>query len=135
MLKCDKFLEETCGCTLADGSPCSTLFPRDYFIDTRTQTFFLSRNELEMLLLGSVASTVCDDDDVGVRSGHKPAKWQRTTIDYMHKGYHICRNTYTLLHGVGKAKIHSMKNHFLDNGLAPWEHGNTGTTPSMPLHG
>ena len=44
-----------------------------------------------MLLLGSVAATVCDDDDVGVRSGHKPAmKRQRTTIEYMHKGYHIC---------------------------------------------
>ena len=44
-----------------------------------------------MLLLGSVAATVCDDDDVGVRSGHKPVmKRQRTTIEYMHKCYHIC---------------------------------------------
>ena len=37
--KCDKFLDDACGCTLADGNPCSTLFPKEYFIDTRTQTF------------------------------------------------------------------------------------------------
>jgi len=85
-----------------------------------------------MLLLGSVASTVCDDD-VGVRSGHKPAKRQRITIDYMHKGYHICRTTYTFLHGVGKAKVHSKKNLFLDNGLEPREHGNTGNHPKHAL--
>ena len=37
-----------------------------------------------MLLLG-VAATVCDDeDDVVVQSGHKPAKRQRTTIEYIH---------------------------------------------------
>ena len=38
-----------------------------------------------MLLLECVASTVCDDNDVGQRSGHRPAKQQKITIDYMHK--------------------------------------------------
>jgi len=55
MSKCDKFLAESCGCTLADGKPCSTLFPREYFIDTRV---ILSRNELDMFLLGSVVASV-----------------------------------------------------------------------------
>ena len=46
-------------------TPCSTLFSRKYLIDTRTQNFLLSQEQLDMLLLGSVASTVYDDNDVG----------------------------------------------------------------------
>ena len=131
--KCDKFLLATCGCTMANGKPCSSLFSRQYLTDTRAQSFLLSREQLDMLLLGSVASTVCDDDDVGQRSGHRPAKRQRTTIDYMHKGYHICRNTFTFLHGVSKHKVHAIKNHFLENGISTREHGNTGNQPKHAL--
>ena len=119
---CDKFLLATCGCKLADGKPCSTLFSREYFTDVRAQSFLLSREQLDMLLLGSIAFTVCDDDDVGVRSDHRPANRQGTTIDYMHKGYHVCRNTFTFLHGVSKHKVHAIKNHFLDNGISTRQH-------------
>ena len=118
---------------LADGKPCSTLFSREYFIDTRAQSFLLSREQLDMLLLGSIASTVCDDDDVGARSDHRPAKRQRTTIDYMHKGYHVCRNTFIFLHGISKHKVLAIKNHFLNNGISTREHGNTGNHPKYAL--
>ena len=122
--KCDKFVQETCGCTMADGAPCSTLFTQQYVMDTRANCFFLSRDPFDMVLLGSVASTVSEDDDVGVRSGHKPAKRQRTTIEYMHKGYSVCRKTFTFLHGVGRFKIQAIKEHFLENGISTraWEH-------------
>ena len=101
-------------------------------MDTRAQTFLLSREQLDMLL-GSVASTVCDDDDVGQQSGHRPAKRQRTTIDYMHKAYHVCRNTFTFLHEVSKHKVQAIKKHFLDNGITTREHGNTGNHPKHAL--
>ena len=45
--------------------PCSTLFSMKYLIDTRIQNFLLSQEQFDMLLLGSVASTVCEDNDVG----------------------------------------------------------------------
>ena len=129
---CNKFLLAACRCTLADGKPCSTLFSREYFVDTRAQSFLLSQEQLDMLLLGSVASTVCDDD-VGVRSGHRAAKRQRTTISYMHKGYHVCRNTFTFLYGVSKHKVNAIKKHFLDNGISTREHGNIGNQPKHAL--
>ena len=37
---------------------CSTLFSRKYLIDTRTQSFSLSWEQLDMLLLGPVISTL-----------------------------------------------------------------------------
>ena len=132
VVKCDNFLLATCGCTLAKGKPCSTLFSQEYFIDTRAQTFSLSRDQFDMLLLGAVASTVCDNDDVGMWSGYRPAKRQKT-IDYMHKGYHVCRNTFTFLHGVSKHKVQAIKKHFLDNGMATREHGNNGNQPKHAL--
>ena len=115
------------------GSHVVHYFSRQHLTDTRAQSSLLSWEQLDMVLLGSVASTVCDDDDVGQRSGHRPAKRQRTTIEYMHKGYHICRNTYTFLHGVSKHKVYAIKNHFLENGISTREHGNTGDHPKHVL--
>ena len=42
--KCVKFVETTCGCILADGKPCSTLIPLQYYVEYRAQVFFLSRD-------------------------------------------------------------------------------------------
>ena len=98
--------------------PYSALFSRKYLIDTRTQSFSLSQEQLNMLLLGSITSTVCDDSDVGQQSGHRPAKLKKTKIDYMHKGYHMCTNTFTFLHGVSKHRVHAIKKHFLDDGTS-----------------
>ena len=75
-----------------------------------------------MVLLGSVASNVCVDDDIEIWSGHKPAKWQRTSIDCAHKGYNVCRNMFTFLHGVSHHKLHAIKDHFLEDGITPREH-------------
>ena len=83
-------------------------------IDTRTQSFLLSREQLDMLLLESVASTVYGDDDIGQQSSHRHAKQQKTTIDYMQKG----RNTFTFLHGVSKHRMYAIKKHFLDNEIS-----------------
>ena len=131
--ECEQFVCATCGCHLADGKPCSTLFPLEYYTEIRGQAFLLTRDQLDMVLLGSVASTVQDNDDVGVRSGHKPAKRQRTGIGYMHKGYNVCRTTFTFLHGVGKHKVNGIKKHFLDHGLSTRIHGNTKKRPHNAL--
>lgn len=131
--KCEQFVRATCGCKLADGKPCSSLFPLEYYADIRGQAFLLTRDQLDMVLLGSVASTVQDDDDVGVRSGHKPAKRQRTGIGYMHKGYNLCRTTFTFLYGVSKHKVHGIKKHFLEHGFSSRTHGNTNKRPHNAL--
>ena len=85
-----------------------------------------------MVLLGSVSSTVCEHDDVGVCSGHnKPAKRQRTTIWYMHKGYSVCRKRFTFLHGSASKKSRPSQNIFLKmEYLRAW---NTGKQPKQSL--
>jgi len=41
---------------------------------TMSQAFCLNKDQLDMVLLGSISSIICEEDDVGERSGHKPAK-------------------------------------------------------------
>jgi len=97
---------------MVDGAQCSTLFIvhvavyHGYYI---ANCFFLFRDQCDMVLLGSVARTICGDGDVGVCSGHKIAKWQRKTIEYMHKGYSV--DTFTFLYVVSKHKIQATKEH------------------------
>ena len=129
----EKFVETTCGCTLADGKPCSTLLPLQYYVDYRAQVFFLSREQLDMVLLGNVASNIREDDDVGTRNGHRPAKRIRTCMDYKHKGYMLCRKTFTFLHDMSHHKVQAMKDHFSENGLTVRTHGNSLKRPHNAL--
>lgn len=93
-------------CTKANGKPCSTLFPVDHFINHRAQASLLTTKELDMVLLGSIMTTVLDHDAVDGR--YKPAKICKVLSCYMHNGYKVCKSTYTFLYGVGSK--HTLEN-------------------------
>ena len=61
----------------------------------------------------------------------KMAKKMQVGIDGIqtNKGYSVCRETYTFLHGMSKHKVYSLKNHFSDNGLTPRTHENSTKCP------
>lgn len=129
--KCSKFVVDTCGCKWANGKPCSTLFTEEYYVTFRAQASFLTHEQLDLVLLGSVMSTVSDGDVVAGR--HKPAKRQRTALTYMHKGHHLCRSTFNFLYGVGKHRVPAIKNNFLEYGLETRVHGNSRIRPHNAL--
>ena len=52
------FVQKTCGCTKANGKPCSTLFSVEYYIDYHAPASLLKQQELDLLLLGSILTTV-----------------------------------------------------------------------------
>ena len=129
--RCSKFVEDTCGCKWADGKPCSLLFTKEYYATFRSQTSFLTHEQLDLVLLGSVMSTVSDGDVTAGR--HKPAKRQRTALSYMHKGHHLCRATFNFLYGIGKHRVPAIKRHFLEYGLETRVHGNSRKRPHNSL--
>ena len=49
---------------MADAKPCNSLFPVEYYIDIRSQASLLTRQQLDLVLLGSVMSTTTVDKDV-----------------------------------------------------------------------
>ena len=69
-----EFVRRTCGCKNVDGDPCSLLFSVDHKVTLHAQAALLTRNELDMVLLGSIMSTPLDITH-NVKDGrHKDSK-------------------------------------------------------------
>ena len=81
--------KKTCGCTKANGKPCSTLLSTEHYIDHRAQTSVLNRQQLDLVLLGSIMTTVLDSDSI-VNGRHKPANQRKVSSSHMHNGYNVC---------------------------------------------
>ena len=125
---CKAFVTKTCGCTIAKGSPCSSLFSLDYYISHRLQATELTHNELDLVIVGSLMSVVNMGDNI--KDGkHKSVKRKRTFCDFQHNGHRVCQVTYRFLLGIGKHRLKAIKAHFLSNGLSLRIHGNTGKLP------
>ena len=97
---CEKFTKDTCGCTKADGKPCSTLFSLEYYIEVIAQANSLTHDELYLVLMGSVMSTIMTDDTAWCH--HKPPKSSRIRQYYMHNEHTVCKTTFMFVHELGK---------------------------------
>jgi len=127
---CKKFVELTCGCCKGTGNtPCSDLFSLDHYVELRAQSSFLTRDELDLALMGSIMCTVIRDD--WVRDGrHKPVKKRKlTTMIYMHEAHEVCKKTFIFLYGIGKDRLRLVKEHYIANGLETRVHGNRKRMP------
>ena len=51
-----KFIEQTCGCKKANGRPCSSQFSLEYYFERQAQGSLMTRNELDLVMLGSIIS-------------------------------------------------------------------------------
>ena len=90
---------KTCGCSKANGKPCRTLFSTEHYTDHHAQASLLNRQELDLVLLGSIMTTVLDRDSI-VDGRHKPAKRRKVSSSHMHNGYKVCKTMYAFLYGV-----------------------------------
>ena len=132
--KCREFVRTTCGCRRASGNkPCSTLFMEEHYIDLRAQASFLTHEQLDLVILGSIMATVSRDEFRPTYTRHKPAKRQKIVTTYMHHGHHLCKATYNFLHGVGNHRVKAVKQSYLQNGLSVRTHGNTRKLPHNAL--
>ena len=67
---CREFIEQTCGCKKASGRPCSSQFSLEYYFERRAQASLMTRNKLDLVMLGSIMSSTRVDDDI-VHGRHK----------------------------------------------------------------
>lgn len=126
---CVEFYEKTCGCLKADGKPCSTLFHLEHYEELRAQSFIMTHDELDLVLMGSLMTTVHNQEDTTARSRHKTVKRQRVTSCFMHHGYSVCMVTFGFLYGVGESRLKAVKKHYLQTGMEQRIHKNTKRLP------
>ena len=124
---CEKFVRDTCGCSKADDKPCSSLFSMEHYLDLRAQASLLTHDELDLVLMGSVMSTILTDDVAWCR--HKPTKRSRIRQHYMHNGHTICKTTFMFLYGIGKKRLLAVKDAYNNNGLETRIHKNRKSLP------
>ena len=56
----DAFLAAGCGCSKAGGQPCSALFSKEHYEDVWLSCRELSRNELDMIVMGQTMAGIDD---------------------------------------------------------------------------
>ena len=107
--KCREFVRTTCGCTRASGKPCSILFTEEHYTDLRVQASFLTHEQLDLVILGSIMATDSRDEFRPAYTRHKSAKRQNMVTTYMHHEHHLCKATYNFLHGVGNHRVKAVR--------------------------
>ena len=78
--KCRQFVNNICGCKTSDDKPCSGLFSLEWYIESRAQSSFLTHEQLDLVLIGLVLSTV-NASDKGV--GRHQTKQLRITVTFI----------------------------------------------------
>lgn len=100
--KLEAFLLKGCGCKWNDGGECFKLFDRDHYIRRRDECNSLTRECLDMVVLGQIMAFVSLDDVVGPSHKHAPTPRQTTRASFFHAGKRICTSTFVVLHSLGK---------------------------------
>ena len=126
--KCKEFIERTCGCSLNNGSPCSRLIPLEKYICHRSEAAALTRDQLDLVLIGAVMSVLSTNENNFDKS-HKSKSRQRIYSHYLFGGQRVCRRTFQFLLGVGKDRLQAIKASYMENGLTTRIHGNTKRLP------
>ena len=109
----DQFLAKSCGCKRANGKPCSTLFSKEHYQDIRWHCVELTRDELDLVLMGQIMATLSNDTlTQGAKFRHSAPQRKISSMAFFHGGHQICGKTFRKLHGIG------MKTPFMYNGVS-----------------
>lgn len=93
-----QYMAKGCGCLLNNGQQCSSQFTTEYVLDVRASCLELTRNELDMVLLGQLMASTDLSETVGQKTKHKEAPRQRTAATYHH---HLGKTICTPMFGGG----------------------------------
>ena len=61
----------------------------------------LTRDELDLVLLGQIMAHICNEADIGSRSHKDLSPRLRALVRFYHLGWPICQKTFFKLHGIG----------------------------------
>ena len=127
---CSEFVSRTCGCKKANGGPCSSLFSVDHYVTLRAQAALLTRDKLDMVILGSIMSTTLDINHSIKNGRHKDAKRRKVSSNFMHHGHHVCKVTFGFLYGIGiNHRVLAIRKHYQENGMETRTHQNSKRLP------
>ena len=111
------FVRDTCGCKLANGSPCSKQFTVTHITKMRMACNELSHDELDMALLGQISACTNRSDGVVVESRHVAAGRKNSYSSYVHQGKPVCTRFFRFIHFVGTFSTCKLKYTYITHAL------------------
>ena len=114
---------------------CATQFSLKHFLSTRANAQQMSRNDLDMAIMGQVmAFTFCNDvPQNSTRHRHQLKQRERNKSLFFHNGLRVCKKTFLFLHDIGDFRLRAIRAHYTSEGLVPRTHGHTGRTAPNAL--
>ena len=123
-------MSKTCGCTYGkEEAPCSSTIKLEDIIDCRNNCAELTSAELDLVILGTIHSSI--NYDAVSYSGRAVKKRQRTRMPFYFHGHKICRRTFLFMHRIHKTRFYSLVKHYRKNGLSLRNHSNKKRLPSL----
>ena len=97
----------------------------------------LTRDELDMVLLGQLMALLSNDSVTGPKSSKAPTPRQRSAMLFHHGGWRICGKTFQKLHGIGMIAIiiKGMGVHEYHNYFNPRQRSLYGCEGTLPCNG
>lgn len=78
------------------------MIKREHYEEIRDQCASLTKDEVDLVLLGQIMASIHLGNVVGPSSKHSPSPRERSRVDFYHHGRKLCQSTFLMLHGVGK---------------------------------
>ena len=129
----EEFMVKGCSCRKWGGKPCSGQFSAEYVKKMRLSCMELTREQLDMFLMGQLTAFTNNSTTVVVESRHRPDERQRGYANFFHQGKSICATTFKFLHGIGHKRLRNVSKALHSSGVVPRIHGNTKRLPKHAL--
>ncbi len=95
----DQFLARGCGC----ATKCSAQFDRDFYLSKRDEASALTREQMDLVVLGQIQAFLSVDEVIGPSHKHTPTQRRTTRVNtFYHLGKKICRGTFQFRHALLK---------------------------------
>ena len=129
----EEFMSKECGCLKNEGKAYSTRFSVSYVKERRLSFKCLTKEQLDMLLLGQLIAPTDTDTTTSGKNRNKSGERQKLYTSHFHCGQAICRKMFMFIHGVSKKRLYNIACSFHKHGIAPRVHGNTKHLPVNTL--
>lgn len=123
-------VEFRCKCKQNKGQPCSLHLTLDELRDLRSTHQALERDEIDFVILGQISAGIHRGEMTQTTKRKEQSLRSKVRIQYMHRGFPICRETFLYIHGIFKDRLTNLIAHFLEHGITRREHGNKKRLPS-----
>ena len=125
-----EFVRVSCKCDLGpNNQPCSTTITREHYQSVRCQMAELSRDELDLVVLGQVMAGCFSD----ATSSHRGLERGKLYTVFHHGGVRICLKTFLFLHTIGYWRYKAIKASLMANGVTARVHRNKGKGRKLGL--